>query len=233
MTSVRDEHKNKIKHEAYSNLERIMEEQEERLGIIHKDKPNLAFEVSNYDERFFAVYTPENDTINFNSKSLTCETDLIIYQFINWLEGNEVENYRIVLEHELGHFYVDKLNESLGKGNWPIFPDSKDRAGIIGLRIISEGIAEYFERTHTQQLDLFTDSEWPNNLESYDATDLPKFKWLIYGGGYHLVKPIIDSYGKNGIKYLMLNPPKNDEITNLEKYQNKILQELKENKLGP
>ena len=31
---------------------------------------------------------------------------------------------KLTLDHELGHYYPDKLSKSIGNGPWPIFPDN-------------------------------------------------------------------------------------------------------------
>ena len=71
--------------------------------------------------------------------------------------------------------------------------------------------------------DDFSHSDWPN-LSSWKLWD----DRVIYQGGYHLVKPIIDEFGKEGMVYLMQNSPTKDDLLSLEDYQNKVMKKLYE-----
>ena len=123
------------------------------------------------------------------------------------------------LDHELGHYYMDKLNESRGMGDWPRDEDFMD-IERIGVQFVSEGMAEYFKKALNNEKDTCPDA-WPNDL----------FKWTwadMYDGGAHLVKPIISKHGERGIVYLMDNPPALGDFNNLKAYQDRILEELSE-----
>ena len=90
----------------------------------------------------------------------------------------------------------------------------------VGKKLISEGIAEYFERTLNNGKDNFKDSDWPENLGDFIQNK------IIYNGGLHLVKPIIDRYGKRGIETLIINPPSLEDLSNLPEYQNRVIESL-------
>ncbi len=49
---------------------------------------------------------------------------------------------------------------------------------------------------------------------------------LIQEGGYHLVKPVLDQYGKSGIEYLIRHTPRALDLLDLPSYQKKALEEL-------
>ena len=221
-------HRNNIKREANSNLDKIMKQQEDRLGISYDHIPKMKFKVPDDSSWVFAYYTSEDDTIHFNSESLSYEGDSFVDSYINWLELY-VKDYRIVLEHELGHFYYDQFLEKQVITKEEILNKKDD---INGIRLISEGIAEYFERTYSGEEDNFIDDEWPNDINNLEGEETIR---VIYSGGYHLVKPIIDKYGLNGIHHLIINPPKMKDLPDLPSYQQKILQflMLKEEKLDP
>lgn len=180
------------------NLERIIKEQEEKLGIKHFGVPEV----------MYLPYLPEGLLGIYNEKLNT------IFIAINQ------HNMEETLDHELGHYYADGLHESLDLGNWPIFPGGKN--DNIGVKLISEGIAEYFSRKLNNREDNFKDSDWPDNFDDFWT------QRVIYSGGYHLVRPIIEEHGTNAIKYLILNTPGTNDLTNLPEYQKKCLKELEE-----
>jgi len=221
-------HRNNIKREVTSNLEEIMKQQEDRLGISYDHKPKMKFKVPNDSSWVFAYYTSENDTIHFNSETLSYDKDSLVDSYINWLELY-VKDYRLVLEHELGHFYYDQFLEKQVITKEEILNKKND---INLTRLVSEGIAEYFERTYSREEDNFTNDEWPNDINNLEEEETIR---VIYSGGYHLVKPIIDKYGLNGIHHLIINPPKMENLQNLPSYQQQVLQYLmlKEKKLDP
>lgn len=210
-------HRDNIRREATSKLEEIMNQQEKRFGISYDHKPKLEFKVPNELSEIFAYYTKEDDTIHLNSESLSYDGDSIIDSYVNLLELN-VMNYRPVLEHELGHFYYDQYLEKQGITEKDILDLGSD---VIGIKLISEGIAGYFERAHSKEKweDDFTDDEWPKDINNFEV----RTNRVIYSGGYHLVKPIIDKYGLEGMNYLILNPPKRKDLNNLPSYQENIL----------
>ncbi len=191
------------------NLHFIMQAQEERLGITYKNIPRLVHKIPIQIRDPFAViglegrYMDETDTI------------YVVPKFL----GKKIR-YKAILDHELGHLYEDELRDSLGLTlDWATayggtMPRKK------GYKLISEGVAEYFSRTMNNGKDDFNDAQFPS--DHFDESN----GFLIYAGGFHLVKPIIDKYGKKGIDYLLLNPPEDWELTWLPKYRERIIDEL-------
>lgn len=215
------------------NLDTIIQNQENKLNIIHRRVPVVEVGISeqtkeafpnlsicgSYDSEANAIYIKKDITINLSPDK----------------EGLEVspENFctiKEVIDHELGHFYVDTLSEYLGKGSWPQTLRENGTVNENAIHIIGEGIAEYFGRTMNGDYDNFKDEEWPTKLEDFfDKKDsnIPDYRqW--YQGGYHLVKPVIDEFGVEGIKYLMFHPPTEEELINLKEYQQKVIHQLQE-----
>ncbi|MDH3353414.1 MAG: hypothetical protein OEL87_03125, partial [Nanoarchaeota archaeon] len=194
-----------------SNLERIMERQEDRLGIKHFGAPKIVYKKPRWQKspvtmNISGIYYPKEDEIYFPLGSAITPEKNLINNIVTTIAPGLTHNIKQTLDHELGHFYTDKLSESLGRGDWPIFSDKQSLGDKIGLKMTSEGIAEYFERSASGQSGNFYNYNWPKKTEDLVSTD------RLYDGGFHLVKPIIDIYGKQGMKYLIINPPKGADL---------------------
>lgn len=137
------------------------------------------------------------------------------------------------LYHELGHYYCDRLYEhllaDLAAEDTLNDPFRLDK--LIGLKIIQEGIGRYFENVMTGEEDSFQDREWPATVgDFFDPValiidqNLIVPDHLIYDGGFHLVKPVIDQYKKEGLLYLLYHIPHN--VLELPQYQQKALEDL-------
>lgn len=206
-----------------SHLEEIMKKQEEVLGIKHFGVPEISFDPAPSTKRenvFKAMptigeYDSKNDKIYLPlGLAITPEKNLT-NSLAKFLTLGSTHNIKVTLDHELAHFYTDKVNEALGKGDWPeyyeISPNStspeedKKRSKNDNLQIISEGIATYFER----KLNIGFVKKPP-----------------IYEKGFRLVRPIIDKHGKKGIEYLITHTPSADKLTDLKTYQKAVLEKL-------
>jgi hypothetical protein len=200
---------------AEKNLESIMHEQESKLGIKYPGKPEIKYQTKEKTNKqirrrianasplteVLGYYNPYNDTIT------------IVLDKIEPFEYKR-ETKR-VLAHELGHFYADKLSEKTSEENWPTLNSA-------GTRLVSEGIAKYFERAITGRTDDFNDNEYPQgeNVQNGGFSD----QRVIYEGGGHLVKPIIDKYGKKGINFLIhQSPDSNAALEDVPAYQKRVL----------
>lgn len=188
-----------------SNLGDIISSQEKTIGIKHFGLPKIVFkgcgfrgdrESYNPDTNTLTIYMPR---AHVHFSPLTTED---------------------IIRHGLGHFYVDKLSESLGNGSWP--PDDKDNIDYVRKRLVFEGIGEYFRRKSFNEKDNFKDSQWPKTIEEFEKDA----KSLYYTGGYHLVKPIIDKHGQKGIEFLITVPPEKEDLVDLPGYQRKALKYL-------
>ena len=188
----------KSKHYVEKRLEEVMKTQEETLGIEHVGMPNISYKCS---PGFFGEYIPERDELCLLVSSAVTPEKNLLNALAGLLGLKKVHAIKKTLDHELGHFYMDKLNESRDKGNWPsqeYFSESDDN--WVGTRLIAEGVAVYFERSLNPWEDPFEDI---NKMTQREA-----LRWAnVYEIGFRTVKPIIENYGKKAIEYMMDNPP--------------------------
>lgn len=218
LASLTEQKEGEFKSYVDQNLEKIIRKQEETLGIIYpKERPAIHY------------YIPsENVIVRGNYDQKTNEIFLLSdrYEDPEW----NFSIARDTLHHELAHYYMDKLSEEIANADYPQYGENTSLAEMLSIKLISEGTATYIERKMNGQKDTFTDHDWPKTMQGFvlhQYIPYPKNE-IIYDGGFHLVKPIIDQYGKKGIKYLMFNPPKEGEMLNLPLYQQRILEELSE-----
>lgn len=215
----------RVKQFLENNLEQMMLEQEDILHIKHVGKPVVHAGLPKESNRIVGLYEPVGDTI-FIKNTEVLDTNTAIPHIHN--RFGESKNIKYVLDHELGHFYIDKLCEAKGLGdyNFEVLTGqslSFQIAGFqtLGINLINEGIAEYFERTVNNLPDTYTDAEYPDSI----------FLFLSYrhkyDGGYHLVKPILDSCGMESVFYLITHPPNFQELLDLPKYRTNVLNDLK------
>ncbi len=205
-----------------NNLERIVREEEEKLKITHTSVPEIEYilPVTSVSGEIFGLYDRAKDRIYLASGLLILpKKDLgdLAVEIVTFGATDKVED---TLNHELAHSYCFHLSKTLGIKNWPNLRQ-KNEFEYASLKLVSEGIATYFERTMNGTPDKFKDENWPDDLDFViNGTNTAYF---FYDGGYHLVKPIIDKYGQEGIIYLLLNPPRRDELLKLPEYQKRIL----------
>lgn len=210
------------------HLEEIILAQEKKLGLSYPALPKdirYLLPLAEKDNSTIGLYDSKTDTIYLQSGRLTTPG-------FNWgdflariIAGN-LREVKVTLDHELGHFYCDKLSESLGRGSWRSDLDIHKDSELISIKLVSEGIAEYFERTMNGGEDIFKDSFWPKELKGFFFPKKIDKYTLFYGGGHHLVKPIIEKHGEKGIIYLMFKFPNATELLDLPSYQKKALREL-------
>ena len=224
---VRTEQEKIINLYLENNLTRIMQEQSEKLETTLFKEPIIKVGLLEIDKNKLSgiticgVYYPISNTI-YLRKDITIEKEK------DGLEVITKKKCKIkpTLDHEIRHYFNDMLSESLGKGNWPL--EGITEYQEIALQIISEGIAGYAERKMNVTYDSFEDKEWPKSYQgfwNFLNPDILDYR-IRYDGGYHLVQPIIDKYGEEGIKHLMFNPPNEQELLDLKSYQQKVLQFL-------
>ena len=220
---IRNGGQKKAKQYVENNLTKIIEAQNKKLEIEHFGVPEIQFGLYVYPSGKVlndpGAYHSGNDKIYMDPKIPWTTPN---NGFMNFLTGffnfGYVAPIKPVLDHELGHFYQDKLNESLGMGDFRV--DYSSYKTFLGGKIIAEGIAEYFSKTMNNIEDNFNDSDWPKDHELFTFDD-------IYDGGAHLVKPIIEKYGKDGMEYLIMNPPITEkELENLPEYRKRCLEDI-------
>ncbi len=198
--------------EIEGRIEEIIHAQEQRLGITYSEKPRVAFESQAWmkPNPIFYVrgkHDPRTDTIYLNPENN-------LYGLLTGLFSPE--NWQGTLEHELGHFYVNKQAKELGICGSVICADTEHNRG---LKVVGEGIGEYFRRKGTRE----ERDEFSNGKISGSFLDLRE----PYDGGYHLVKPILDYDLKRGVNYLITHPPTEQDLDNIQAYQRRALDVLK------
>lgn len=214
------------------HLEEIIKAQEEKLGLGYPAFPkniHYLLPLAEKNNNTMGLYDSKTDTIYLQSGRLTTP-GFNWGDFFAWLGAGSLQETKATLEHELGHFYCDKLSESLGKGSWRSDLDIRTDLQLISMKLVSEGIAEYFERTMNNSTDKFTDSSWPRLINKFYGRNSYR---LFYDGGYHLVKPLLEKHGEKGIIYLMFKSPTATELLDLPNYQKKALKELDDPHIVP
>ena len=206
-----------------ANLEEAIQAQEKKLEIKYsEERPQLFFTLPpDAEPETIARYNSAEDNLYFRSGILTRPGFDWSDSFATFATAGGTHSAKRTLDHELGHVYTDQVGEKNGLHKWPagiyLLPPLLLEA--VGLRMISEGIAVYFDKVMNGE-DYTLQEEWPKNRRGF--TD-----HIIYYGGYVMVKPIIDQYKAEGIEYLMFNPPREEELFDLPvPYQQRILHEL-------
>ena len=231
--AIKQESENHIKRFVEANIPTYIKEHEKRLYIKYIGTPKVIVGISQKRKgshpniTICGSYVQENNTIRLRK-------DIMIKKGEKDEEGLEVKSsenlceIETTLNHELGHYYSDQFNDLiLGRGNWPSF-NNLSEVEKMALWVVSEGIAGYFERMNDPYGD-FRDSKFPKTENDFwiDENQKNPNYHLRYEGGYHLVKPIIDEFKGQGIEYLMVNPPNEEEALNLKKYQQDVLAALR------
>jgi len=227
----------------------IMRFQEERFRVSYRSIPYLGFkplprsDLSNSSDDLDGKYEPSEDTVYLNKFYERCSAPLIPKQS-NDLKGllmmgysSEIErcssaNVGAILAHELAHGYMSQFNQSIGRGTWPPNPNNFAGSNIpykwreVGIRLVSEGVAEYFWKTLVGEKDNFSDSEWKKMTGNPAVSTTYPY---ITRAGFHFVKPIIDKFGEKGLKYLITNCPVVEklDLTQMPKIQLLIMLTLR------
>lgn len=218
------------------NFEKLLMEQENKLGIIYPSRPALTFDCEDgpeYTPNKGAVYLPEkkeiciylekNDLIKF-----TGTEDPFMKSFVE-SRHRDTADVNKILWHELGHYYTHLACEKLGVEDF-FWEKSTiivgDLPKNLGKQVLSEGIARYFEKkTAGEEETTFKQSDW-----STDAFSVFIKAYSVYEGGYSLVREIMDEYGADAsLEYFILNPIvlENPRI-DVPKYKLKAFQDLRE-----
>ena len=167
-------HKDKdIQAYVEQNLEQIIEKQEKKIGIIYPtERPKIEYLIPEEYPRPFGLaglYDYGKDTIYLPSGILV-KPEFDFSDLITKIATfNHTVDVKRTLDHELAHFYCDKMKEkALGK-NYPafqkylFFPEE-----IIADQLINEGIAEYVEnKMNGDDKKPFDFQEWPMEIEQF------------------------------------------------------------------
>lgn len=191
-------------------IREMAQKQETVLGIKHFEKPKISFEPN------------QENTLRDVTGTYNQEKDEIWIDLSRYSSGT--------LSHELGHFYVDKLNESLNNKNWrykkgflsfleSLFSDDR------GTKLVAEGIADYFK--HKTKGDTLSSGLNYKSFDEYLNEDGGSDAYAEIG--YKLVAPIIDRRINRGIETLTRNLPTNRDLKSLVKYQQRVLRIVEQN----
>ena len=210
-----------IERYVQENLEQIIEEQEEKIGITYPaERPKIEY-VLPEDYIFpglLGLYNDLEDTIYLPSGLLTKPKWDLGDFMVTITTFNNTADAKRILDHELTHFYCDKLKEKAWGKNYPdaFMPEEE----LIANQLINEGIAEYVENTMDGEDEkAFPLEKWPSKIEDFSNQ-------IIYQGGYAMVKPIIDKHKEKGIQFLLFNPPNEKELFKPKEYQERILNDI-------
>lgn len=170
--------------------------------------PLVSFEIPQGEEaRFFsAAYNPGNSSFSFNPEYeniLFSKKEIEKETLFVSSDTTLLAVIRQAIDHELGHFFSDKVSREKGLGEWPPAVSTELSSGTLAIELLSEGIAEYFGRTSLKdkrEEEIF----FP---EREDSLLLREYEDFTYDGGYWLVKPLCDAFGVLPVvEYIVSHP---------------------------
>ena len=208
--------------EAYvqENLEQLIQEQEKTLGITYPaDRPTIHYTLPEEYKLvgMLGLYRGENDSIYLPSGILTNPKWDFSDFMVTIATFNNTYNVKRSVDHELAHFYCDKVKERVFQNKSPPFSFYFTDEERVSQLLVNEGIAEYVEnKMNGEDEKPFSFQNWPSDLTQFTNKD-------VYQGGYTIVKPIIDRYGEKGIQFLLFNPPTPKELFTPKLYQERML----------
>jgi hypothetical protein len=215
------EYETRIEAAAYvqKNLGHIMHAQEEKLNCTFNTWPRVEFQLKYENERdsialsrvgTLAYY--ENNTIYIDLDKMR-SPEWTFWTSIDHAFHWQKHNVKQIVDHELGHHFMHDADSTFSIDRYI----GSER--FYGARFISEGVGTYLEGRMNGITNTFNDAIYPADIGPYPIQ-------LFYWTGVHLVSPIIDQYGAEGIRYLMQHVPEEDEVKNLKAYQQRMLDSL-------
>jgi hypothetical protein len=209
---------------------------EKRTGL-HFDtnwKPRVSLEWGlGSGNGFDGIYQPETQTIYLPIHliyDLTVRLKLVsgILEADTAARDTELAE---LFDHELGHELMDQVSRRNGLGPW--FTEQRfntsTRAEKLGLDILSEGTARFFERVNFPRDDSrLSEEAFPSTREEQR---LYTYDMIAYDGGYWLVRDILHRYGERGLVWMMRHPfiADDDMRTAAVAYRRQALEELSAN----
>lgn len=197
---------------------------EERLGLSFDPfwSPRIYFSLPSYyppekSADVFAHYNIENQSFYFNPRYIDSSIRFLQKDFSRTASsrGDDTSfsaRVREMMDHELGHALADQLSRSLGFGPWPISYTARkkfDFYELLGIGLLVEGVGEFFGRTSFPRFSLDI-SVLPDTLIDLSWWFFHK-DFYIYEGGYALVSPILEEFGRAGLIYIMTHPLRIEE----------------------
>ena len=150
-----------------NDLINIMKQHEEIFEIKYSEVPKIAYKIQFSKGEYHTDGSRTIAPYNIDKHKI----EILFYKVFN-------RKKRVgLLSHEVGHGYANELSDILGRGNWPVYPEEKKEQ--IGITLVSQGIAETFERAITNQKDEFKDEDWPEKIEDFYVRN------VTYNGGNH------------------------------------------------
>jgi hypothetical protein len=179
---------------------------------------------------FEGVYKPETETIYFPIH--------VIYEFnarqkrgataLSAQTAAQDRQLAELLDHELGHELTDQVSRRNGLGPWFTEQrfDISTREEKLGLDILSEGTALFFQRVNFPQPNsrlseqLFPATREEQRFYTYET--------VAYDGGYWIVRDVLKQYGEHGLVWLMQHPfvARDDMRAAAVEYHRRALDEL-------
>ena len=206
------------------NLTQIINTQEKELDIKYLVAPKILY--TNSCRESVASYSAEEIAIRLATD--TTYFTVTGNHTINWSVGlllgtARTVNLRNTLNHELSHFYMDRLirgtsDEILRKLN----PNTAGDLDELMNRLIQEGIADYIEDRMVVEKKVVG----PLRDVIVDQAYFSKHANDFYSVALELVKPIIDRHKSRGIEYLVLHSLDGTRLRDLSGFQKKALLEL-------
>jgi hypothetical protein len=167
------------------------------IGAVYKENLDSIYFYSSCEKKFFETYLKyfEKSKENMNS----------------YLEN--IMHYYI--KHEAGHAFYYKLGKELGE-EYLFNVDNENTSALYNIQhnLIEEGVAEYiaYKGELTNSAKKLNDSDFKKMVEN--KNDL-----YLYELGFMLVKPILDKNFEKGIKELIKNPLRKEDLNNLPEYR--------------
>jgi hypothetical protein len=111
-----------------------------------------------------------------------------------------------IIDHELGHELMDQVSRRNGLGAW--FTEKRFNASTdaqkLGLDIVSEGTAQYFQRVNFPRDDSdLSELTFPATAEQQKYYT---YRMIAYDGGYWIVRDVLSKHGERGLIWLMRHP---------------------------
>ena len=211
---------------ATQNVERFVQAQEEKLGIDFQKVPQITFglyEDSNYGNTTYGLFDDQTVNIIINDRACVTPNSPIRNRIYGLF--NKTRPIEYVLNHELGHAFVEEQLPKTGLESFPdkALKDSRFRGRLVGQRMVSEGIADYFASK-------MLNTPIPNGNEFW-SNDPQKPIYFpersdFYEGGNAVVAPVLDKFGvERGIQKLVKKVPFAFNKASLIAYQEEMLQE--------
>src|SRR3989344_594173 len=197
------------------HVDDLIEEQEDSLGIRYPGRPTFHYQLpedtisilDGFGSCSFGRYNQDEDTIYLRSGVLRTPERSIDELLIHILTWGKTAEARVIVSHELSHYYTDKRGQELMGRDW--IPSDRElndllrnKVEVMAFVTVVEGIAVYVQKRIYPDLDF-------------------EYGGRKYEQGFQFVKPIINQFGSRGIDYLIVNTPTAEELQSPEAYWKK------------